>query len=129
MTVDTLIERGRNLTLHEPDSLDSLHPTVDSHLQKIYDALAASSSKDAFLQTVQHDSPKDGQLIMNPLVSLDAFREYMKDAAASAQAPAPELDLSAPISDYYISSSHNTYLTGNQLYGDAAASAYTSVSP
>lgn len=127
-TVDSLVERARRLSLHQSQPLDKLHPTVDAHLKKIYEALTGSPEKDAFIQAVQHDSPPDDQAT-DPLASMDAFCAYMKSAASSAQAPAAELDLSAPISDYYISSSHNTYLTGNQLYGDAAASAYTSVRP
>ncbi|KAJ5572812.1 hypothetical protein N7450_009796, partial [Penicillium hetheringtonii] len=66
-------------------------------------------------------------LLLTPLASVDAFRSYMKADVSRAQMPAEELDCSLPISDYFVSSSHNTYLTGNQLYSDAAASAYTSV--
>jgi hypothetical protein len=123
-TVDNLVERARHLSLRQTHPFDSFHPTIDSHLQKIYQSL--TTDKTNFLQ-VQHDSQPDGQPITDHLVSLDAFRAYMKEEASSAQAQATEPDLGAPISDYFISSSHNTYLTGNQLYSDAAASAYTSV--
>lgn len=116
-TVESLVEHARHLSLHQTHSFDSFHATIDSHLQKIYESLTSKA-----------DSHQDGQPIAEHLTSLEAFRAYMKDTASSAQAQPTGLDLSAPISDYFISSSHNTYLTGNQLYSDAAASAYTSVS-
>lgn len=127
--VDHLVERARHLSLHLTHPLDTFNTTIDTHLRKIYESLSSSPvAKEEFLRTVQHGSRSDDPPIADPLASWDAFRAHMKDAASCAQAPAGELDVSAPISDYYISSSHNTYLTGNQLYGDAAASAYTSVS-
>lgn len=129
--IDSLVERARDLTVHLMDEhyVDKLHETVDSHLQKIYQAICASeASKNDFLKTVQNESGPDSPPIAETLASIDAFRDYMQDATSSAQAPVKELHESAPISNYFVSSSHNTYLTGNQLYSDAAASAYTSVS-
>ena len=38
--------------------------------------------------------------------------------------PAEVLDRNHPLPDYYISSSHNTYLMAHQLYGSSDASAY-----
>lgn len=132
--VEGLVNRARHLTLHEGKgrpSVDSFHSSVDSHLEKIHSVVSRSApNAHYFLTTIQRDSPGAGAEIKattDPLASADAFRSYMKDANSNAQGPAKELDLTAPISDYFISSSHNTYLTGNQLYSDAAASAYTTV--
>ncbi|KAJ5639706.1 uncharacterized protein N7484_007568 [Penicillium longicatenatum] len=127
--VESLVERARHLSLHPTTEtpLDTFHSTVDSHLQKIYESLSTQkvTSVDFFNHIQRDESSPEGQL--DPLSSLDAFRAYMKNPASRALGEAKEMDLSAPISDYYVSSSHNTYLTGNQLYSDAAASAYTSV--
>ena len=38
-----------------------------------------------------------------------------------------ESELSHPLKDYLISSSHNTYLVGNQLYGEASIDGYKTV--
>ena len=58
---------------------------------------------------------------------LQAFLKYMASQDSNAQAPLPDLDLGYPLSSYFISSSHNTYLTGNQLYSDSSTAAYTNV--
>ncbi|CAD0089731.1 unnamed protein product [Aureobasidium vineae] len=51
---------------------------------------------------------------------------YLGSEEANAMAPVI-LDATHPLSDYFISSSHNTYLWGNQLYGKASTKAYQKV--
>ena len=56
-----------------------------------------------------------------------SFLSYMASPKSSAMSDSVPNDLSYPLSSYYISSSHNTYLSGHQLYGDASVEAYTNV--
>ncbi|EON61955.1 hypothetical protein W97_01173 [Coniosporium apollinis CBS 100218] len=59
--------------------------------------------------------------------SFESFLHYLQSNSGSALAPPPPTDLSYPISNYYISSSHNTYLTGNQLTSDSSTEGYKNV--
>lgn len=52
----------------------------------------------------------------------DAMQPFLGQSVY--QAPAELLDRSNPLPDYYVSSSHNTYLMAHQLYGESSAAAY-----
>ena len=55
------------------------------------------------------------------------FLAFMTSPVSNAQGPLEEHDLTYPITNYFINSSHNTYLTGNQLYGESSTDAYRDV--
>jgi len=59
------------------------------------------------------------------------FPTYLKQMCSpesNAMLPLPSANLNLPLSSYFISSSHNTYLTGHQLYGSANIDGYKNVS-
>ncbi|KAK4661923.1 uncharacterized protein QC763_708960 [Podospora pseudopauciseta] len=110
-----------------------LKPHVLDHLRKVYSAYGKDSwtpeQTAVFLKTVQHDTPSELALELadDKDWELVTFLKYMTSEVTSAVAPPEEVDLSWPLSAYFISSSHNTYLTGNQLSSDSSADAYRNV--
>ena len=73
------------------------------------DAAAAASPPASFIMTVE---------------SFNAFLLSPDNCAFSDQHSATWQDMTRPLSEYYISSSHNTYLVGHQLVGDSTIEGY-----
>ncbi|KAL2022275.1 hypothetical protein VTK56DRAFT_5673 [Thermocarpiscus australiensis] len=117
-------------------TVETLSGPVLSHLQSVYAAHAGNSKTwdtektAAFLKDIQRDTDTAElalKLAGRKDWDFDAFRRYMTSSITSAVAPPKEQDLSWPLSAYFVSSSHNTYLTGNQLSSDSSVDAYKNV--
>ncbi|CAJ1962627.1 unnamed protein product [Cylindrotheca closterium] len=80
----------------------------------------------ATFQTLEMDTVKKNNTA-DTLTDFDAFEEYLLSESNDAYDPraresSPKLD--KPISHYWINTSHNTYLTGDQLKSRSSVEAY-----
>lgn len=105
---------GQSLAVSSNLTVKALSPPVYGHLEEIYKGLIRRETRSGV------DGPDTS--------SFDAFQAWFQSSDSSALAPPIEHDLSYPLSNYYISSSHNTYiLHGSQLTGRASPEAYAHV--
>ncbi|MCJ1288450.1 hypothetical protein MMC26_007808 [Xylographa opegraphella] len=113
--------------------VSSVSTSVLKHIKAIADGSNPLDYKQ--LSEFRAFSSKRSQAVAEPLdsgqrpgkVDLQAFLGYMMSSECNIMRPLLENDLTYPMPSYFISSSHNTYLTGNQFYGGASTDAYSNV--
>jgi hypothetical protein len=106
---------------------------IQAHLQRVYDSIrkpdaTLSRAKfQAWLADVQQVSMGSLEREEYTCQQWMEVIYYHKGFEALREVRQEDKDLTKPLSNYYISSSHNTYLSGNQLSSKSSTEAYKNV--
>lgn len=134
---DANVRQGGGGGSDEARTVKTVHELTLPHLRRIFEAHAGPDKTwgrdqiTTFLTGIQrHETGTTShELLARESLDFNGFLAYMTSPAAALTVPAREadLDLSWPLACYFISSSHNTYLSGNQLLSDSTTASYTNV--
>ncbi|KAI1410418.1 PLC-like phosphodiesterase [Hypoxylon sp. FL1857] len=135
---ESLHQAGGGQPGAEDRTIKEIKPSTLQYLEQIYAAHASPADKqwhkDSIIEFLHHSQadkvtdPSSAHIAARDGLDFAGFLQYMTSSAANVLAPPPETqDLTWPLASYFISSSHNTYLTGNQLNSDSDADAYRNV--
>lgn len=134
-------QAGGGVSGEEHGHIKTVSASVLPYLERIFNCHADDKgawNRDqaiTYIRCTQAGDPEstvDGlpaELAAKEALDFRDFLSYMTSDAGDVVGPLPavDADLTYPLSSYFVSSSHNTYLTGNQLSSDASTEAYKNV--
>jgi phosphatidylinositol phospholipase C delta len=132
--IHPLIQAGGGDALSEVSAHQLyLSNEIQDHLQRVYDNLRGQEkalSHDKFVDFLEKTQGQPMEGMHRECYKFEEFLEvvYYNHGFEIVKPAPPEKDLSKPISNYFISSSHNTYVSGNQLTSKSSTEAYKNVS-